>query len=248
MPKEGNLVFDVGNSRIKAGYLVAGSLRETWVWDQWDEKDLDQLVTNQNPENIIFSSVGWELPNTIAESWRLNRNLLELTAETPLPIRNAYRTPQTLGRDRLAAVVGAFALFPGEYCLVVDAGTCITFDFLEGEGVYRGGNIAPGIRMRLQAMHTFTARLPQVAPGDVDEWIGYSTESALRNGAVLGATLEIRGYEQWATQAYGKINVLLTGGDAEILAKNLKSRIFVNHNLVLLGLNKILDYNVASLE
>ena len=176
-------------------------------------------------------------------------SFLELGPATPLPIDNRYRSPETLGKDRLAAVVGAYQLFPGASCLIVDAGSCITFDLLEGGGIYRGGNIAPGIAMRLRAMHAFTARLPAV-PVDAGDtgWLGDTTESAMRRGAQLGAALEIEGYIALCSAQIGRINVILTGGDADFLAKKLKSKIFVNHHLVLRGLNKILNYNVEGLE
>jgi len=169
---------------------------------------------------------------------------LLLSETTPLPFQNLYRTPQTLGKDRLAVVAGSQALFPGQTCLVVDAGTCITYEILTAEGAYTGGNIAPGLRMRLQAMHTFTAKLPLTEPGETEIRIGYDTRSALMNGAQEGILFEIEGYANYCREQFGAVQVLLTGGDADFLSKKLKSEIFVDQNLVLRGLDQILSYNV----
>ncbi len=184
------------------------------------------------------------MPEDMEAYLRQNFFCIELGTRTPLPIQNTYRTPETLGKDRLAAVVGAFEMFPDQNCLVIDAGTCITYDLLRWDGVYPGGNIAPGLEMRLRAMHHFTANLPPVAIGETENLIGYSTESAMRNGAQLGIILEIEGFIAWCRSEWGEINVILTGGSIDFFVKNLKSQIFVNPNLVLSGLNKILNYNV----
>ena len=162
-----------------------------------------------------------------------------------LPFVNAYATPDTLGLDRIAAVAGAAALHPGLPCLVVDAGTCITFDLLTADGVYRGGNISPGVRMRLRAMHEQTAALPLVAPDAAETGLlGVSTETALRKGAQLGASLEIEAFVARCAAEQAGLRVLLTGGDADLLAAPLKTKIFATPHLVLHGLHEILRLNV----
>ena len=130
-------------------------------------------------------------------------------------------------------MAGAYQMFPVENCLIIDAGTCITYDILQANGTYIGGNISPGLKMRLRAMHQFTANLPLIEPGPMDSWVGKSTETALRNGAQLGVLNEIEGYIAKSREEWGQINVILTGGDAAFFAKSLKSKIFVNHHLVL---------------
>lgn len=242
------LVIDIGNSRAKLAIFQGSQLQEQWIWPQWEIKDFSTLATNQNPSFIILSNVAGKKGDEIAACFQQSPFFINLTARTPLPIVNAYETPETLGKDRLAAVVGAWELYPNQHSLVVDAGTCITYDLLDAEGVYRGGNIAPGLQMRLRAMHEFTASLPLVAIKDIDQWVGYSTESAIRNGALLGAILEIQAFSDWRRQQIDQLNVILTGGDAVYFAKNWKRKIFVHPNLVLIGLNKILDYNVSLLE
>ena len=242
-----NLTVDIGNTRTKIGVFEGDQLQEKWIWEKWEIKDLFQLVTNQRIENVILSTVAGSVNNKLKRFFRSGFCYIELDSHTPLPIRNLYKTPETLGKDRLAAVVGAYQLYTEEACLIIDAGTCITYDFLRADGAYLGGNIAPGLHMRLEAMHKFTAQLPKVEIKENDQMIGQSTQSAMQNGGIWGAILEIEGYIRYAQSKFGQINVILTGGDADFFAKKMKSRIFVNHNLVLIGLNKILNYNVECL-
>ena len=239
-----NLAIDIGNTRIKLGLFDGRELIEKRTWQTWSLEKIKSLTTNQNVENVIFSNVGRKMPDEIEAYLRRQFRCIELITQTPLPIQNAYKTPETLGKDRLAAVVGAFEMFPHQNCLVIDAGTCITYDLLRQDGVYLGGNIAPGLEMRLKAMHHFTANLPLLELGSTENFVGYSTESAMRNGAQFGTVLEIQGYMDWCRSELGEINVILTGGSVDFFVKNLKSQIFVNPDLVLLGLNKILNYNV----
>lgn len=239
-----NLAIDIGNSRIKLGVFRESELVEKYIWETWTLEKIKNLATNQNVKNVIFSNVGRNMPEEIAHFLRQHFFCIELNTQTPLPIQNTYKTPETLGKDRLAAVVGAFETFPNQNCLIIDAGTCITYDLLRDDGVFLGGNIAPGLEMRLKAMHHFTANLPLLEVGTTEKMIGYSTESAMRNGAQWGIILEIEGFIDWCRSEMGDINVILTGGSVDFFVKNLKSQIFVNPNLVLQGLNKILNYNV----
>ncbi len=238
-----NLVIDIGNSRTKVGIFSGGQLGERQVFDGEAWAQILETATNHRPQNIILSTVG----SAPAPAWRADMEQIgayrELDATTPLPFRNEYRTPSTLGKDRVAAVAGALALYPGENCLVVDAGTCITADLLTADGRYLGGNISPGVRMRLRAMHTMTARLPLVETGEVEGLLGESTETALRNGGQLGAALELEGLIDRLEATFGPPRCILTGGDAGLLVKLLKKKIFVHPELVLYGLNKIIDAN-----
>lgn len=244
-----NLAVDIGNTSVKLGLFAADQLVATTRLDDISHPDFKIWVTNHLPENIILSTVGVTVASDVLAFLRKQtKHCLLLDHTTPLPITNAYGTPETLGKDRLAAVCGAQALFPGTHCLVIDAGTCITVDILQANGVYRGGNIAPGLRMRLRAMHEFTARLPLADREWPGQWIGDSTQQALQNGALWGALLEMQGYAARCRDQFGHLNVLLTGGDSLFLAKKWKSQIFVNQNLVLYGLNKILSHNVERSE
>lgn len=243
-----NLTIDIGNTRTKIGVFEGSRLKEKIVWQEWQPEELFSLATNHKVKNVILSSVAKDLSGEIARIFKQEIYYLELSAETPLPIENRYHTPQTLGKDRVAAVVGAFALYPGAHALVVDAGTCITYDLLTADGAYEGGNIAPGLKMRLEAMHSMTRRLP-LAPADLPEDpVGKSTQTALQNGALRGALLEFEGSCELFETDFGQLKVILTGGDADFFAKKSKREIFVNPDLVLVGLNKILNHNVECLE
>lgn len=226
---------------------MAGELIQKWIFDDFRAVDFLDLATNHTVENVILSTVAYAPTAEWERQMAQHFGYWQLSANTDLPIENRYATPATLGKDRLAAVVGAGGLYPGHDCLVIDAGTCMTADFISGDGIYRGGNISPGVQMRLRAMHEFTARLPEVQPDQYPDDLGNSTETALQNGGWLGAVLEIEGLQQRLRVDYPRLTTLLTGGDAELLAKRLKSKIFVHSNLVLVGLNKILEYNVERL-
>ncbi len=206
--------------------------------------DLKKWITNQNIEKAIYCTVGADLPKAIKTLIREKCPLLNLDYRTPLPIKNQYKTPKTLGKDRLAAIMGAHALYPDQAALVIDAGTCVTYDVLDNKRQYLGGNISPGWQMRLDAMEHFTAKLPRPETKALDNWLGEDTNSALQDGAYYGLLFEMQGYINEIKTKYPFVNVLLTGGDAEFFAKKLKSKIFVNQNLVLIGLNKTLHYNV----
>jgi type III pantothenate kinase len=169
--------------------------------------------------------------------------MMEFTYQTPIPIRNLYRTPQTLGVDRLAAVIAAYTTKPHHPALVIDAGTCITYDFIDEHGQYQGGNISPGMEMRLKALHEFTSKLPKIEVSGETPDYGYSTETAIRSGVIRGIEHEISGYIQHLKKNYPSLLVFLTGGNEFSFDTNLKSGIFADGFLVLKGLNRILDYN-----
>ena len=172
-----------------------------------------------------------------------SKKFLPLTFQTPTPFKNLYQTPSTLGKDRIAAVAGAFSLYPNRNVLVIDAGTCITYDFLTDKGEYLGGGISPGIRMRFKAMHTFTGKLPLIEPDEYDGLIGRSTRESMLSGVYNGVISELNGLISLYQEQFGDIMVIITGGDHEFLHNKLKISIFAAPDLVLLGLNEIFDYN-----
>lgn len=191
----------------------------------------------------IFSSVK-DRKEQIAAIFQ-DVDLLVLDRSTPVPLVLDYDTPETLGMDRLAAAVGAYHLYPNETILVIDAGSCITYDIVEA-GAYKGGVIAPGLKMRMRAMNHFTSRLPDISI----EWQdiplrspGKSTKECMVNGAYIGMVHEIDGYVEQYMKEYPGLAVILTGGDAIHFESKLKAPIFANLNLVLIGLNRILNHN-----
>jgi type III pantothenate kinase len=243
-----NLAIDIGNTRTKLAVFHGSELVRIEVWETLELGALQQLAYNHTVEKIILSSVSKQ-PAEVMDYLKALPGFLELTTETPLPIGIRYKTPHTLGKDRVAAAVGACHLYPGEHCLIVDAGTCIKLDVVSAGGEFLGGNISPGIEMRLKAMHHFTARLPLVAKGaELPDFLGDSTENALRNGGELGALLEVAGFIGRCSQQMQPLRVILTGGDADFFVKNLKTKIFAHQNLVLLGLNQILQHNAKLCE
>lgn len=169
--------------------------------------------------------------------------ILRFSPQTPVPITNRYKSPETLGADRLAAAVGASSLKPGKDLLIIDAGTCVTYEVIDAKGNYWGGNIAPGMQMRLRSLNEFTAKLPLVsAEGDVPG-MGYDTETAIRSGVLRGMKYEIEGYIRSMRRKYPHLLVFLTGGDKINFDATIKSIIFADKFIVPRGLNKILDYN-----
>lgn len=241
-----NLTIDIGNTRTKAAVFESGLLLETKVFDVLEISTLQAWTAQNRIVNIIISVVG-SAPDTQLMQWMQdNFGLMVLDWTTRLPFQNHYGTPKTLGKDRIAAVAGAWARFPGKNSLVIDAGTCITYDLITADGIYPGGNISPGISMRFRALEAFTAGLPLVTPGEQEQLTGHSTETAIRNGVQYGALWEMESAIRTFETQWPQLNVLLTGGDAVFFEKKLKKRIFAVPNLVLEGLNKILTYNVEN--
>lgn len=171
---------------------------------------------------------------------------IQMDGFTPLPIRNAYRTPETLGLDRLAAAVGGWSIQPGKPLLIIDMGTAITYDFIQEDGTYMGGNIAPGMQMRLKALNKFTDKLPLVKPQLAFEPIGTDTQTAILAGVMQGIVYEAEGCYQDLQKRHTNLFAFLTGGDLIYFDGKLKNGIFACKNLVLIGLNRILQYNVHS--
>ena len=168
-----------------------------------------------------------------------------LSHQTPIPIKNAYATPETLGKDRLAGVCGAFSQFSGQNCLVIDAGTCIKYDFLGSDNTYIGGSISLGISMRFRALHEFTAKLPVVSRQRLAGFSGYNTNTAIATGVLTAVALEAKGFFDLYNNEYGNVQLILTGGDAADLKTYLPTPVYTDKNLILKGLNSILQYNIT---
>ena len=237
------LTIDIGNTRTKAAaFDINGSLLHSAVVNENAVENLNQLISEYKIQHAIFSVTG--IYNWSKEALNISGRIIELSHETPLPITIIYSTPHTLGRDRIAAACGAHFILPEKNCLIIDAGTCITMDVVLKTGIYLGGNIAPGLSMRLKAMHEYTAKLPLEEIKWTNQPFGDSTSHALQNGACLGALMEIEGMLRRAKDAFGEASVVMTGGDAAFLAEKMESQIFVEPELVVKGLFKILAFNV----
>jgi len=171
---------------------------------------------------------------------------IELNEQTPVPVKNRYQTPETLGKDRLAAAVLGASMFPGENVLVINAGTCITYDFVNDLGEYIGGSISPGMQMRFRALHTFTGKLPLLSFTKISDPIGLNTEDAIQSGVVFGIIHEIEGVAGFYKEKYPGLKVIFSGGDLFYLVKKLKISIFAVPYCVIYGLHQILQFNVKS--
>lgn len=239
-----NLVIDIGNTRTKFSVFNRGEVLTTVPIEELTPSHIE-VLQNQYPElrHVIISSVrdySSELKKKLQTSFD---TFIELNENTPLPIENHYQTKNTLGKDRIAAVVGAFDLYPHQNLLVVDAGTAITFDIINEKGQYLGGNISPGIEMRLKALNYYTGRLPLVRPREWNNLFGTTTEEAILAGVMNGVVFEIDKTIDTFKEFYKNLKVIITGGDTESFDKKLKNSFFVNFNLLALGLNRILEYN-----
>jgi len=237
-----NLIIDQGNTAVKVGIFDHQNMLEKMTFERDD--DLKKFLVSIKPTHVIISSV--KTNSELVSSWIVNQGKsFVLNSGLPLPINNLYKTPGTLGVDRIAAVCGAKSLFPLENVLVVDAGTCVTFDLVDKDGNYHGGAISPGLRMRFKALNAFTARLPLIEPADLPDLIGDSTETCIQSGVVNGLIAEIDGIIQRYQSKFGGLRVILCGGDARFFENKVKASIFASPELVLVGLNSILVYNVT---
>jgi type III pantothenate kinase len=237
-----NLIFDQGNTRTKTALFDKGHLVKSAVFDQPTMEDFISWIDGVAVSKAIVASVvGQELYQNLLQTFSFP--VMELTHKSKLPFINKYATPNTLGLDRMALVAGAMAEYPAANCLVIDAGTCITYDFLTHKGHYLGGAIAPGIQMRLRAMNHFTARLPLGKVSDFDGFIGKTTLQSLSAGAVQGAINEVAGTINTYQHRFAEVTTLLTGGDLGLFDGLLKNSIFAAPELLLRGLNNILDQN-----
>ncbi len=239
-----NMVIDIGNTRIKLALFNDRDLMFNVPLDELKVEHL-QILTDEHPQlkKAILSTVR-EYPAEVKHflSTRFEQ-FIELNHETPVPITNCYKTPETLGLDRLAAAIGAADMFPNQNLLIIDAGTAITFDLVSEKNEYLGGNISPGLETRFKALNQFTGKLPLIGVKDDFQAIGTDTESAIRAGVQLGVIFETEQYITYFNTLYKNLKVIITGGDAKFFDKKLKNSIFVHFNLTLLGLNRILEYN-----
>ena len=239
-----NLIIDIGNTVAKIA-VYDGDKQIEYLRGSNHSLDFMKILGNKYKiDKCIIASV-ITLSNTIRRQLaNIEFPVLELNHKTPIPIENRYKSPETLGMDRLAAVVGANYEKPGHNILVIDAGTALTYEFIDAEGRYWGGNISPGIYTRFKALNACCDKLPLIEKsGDMPD-LGYNTETAIRSGVIKGMEFEINGYITMMQKKFPDLLVFLTGGDRFSFDSNLKSIIFADRFLVLKGLNRILNYNV----
>ncbi|MCC6370866.1 MAG: type III pantothenate kinase [Bacteroidia bacterium] len=238
-----NLALDFGNTRIKAALFKGKELEAKYIYDS-EQELLNALSTIKNIQHCIIGSVTNQ-HQKVFETLSKHYHTILFKAQTPIPLSNLYKSALTLGSDRIAASVGAYSLYPNQNVLTIDAGTCIKYNFVNSSNQYLGGAISPGIPMRLKAMNYYTQALPLVnADMNYDKLTGESTTESLLSGALLGAACEVDAMIGRYHEEYQNLVVLVTGGDADYLCKQVKSRFFTSQNLLLIGLNTILNYNL----
>ena len=239
-----NLIIDVGNTLVKVGVYKKTELVYKTTFELSDLKTQYYLLKKQYPQlkSAIIASVG-RLSEKQIEIIGKDLHVLELNSDTKMPFKNCYETPKTLGVDRLALVSASVQKYSNKNVLIIDAGTCITYDFINQANHYLGGAISPGIRLRYKSLNNLTANLPLLETNQPKAITGNSTEASIHSGVVLGVVKELDGVIDQYEEEYPDLTVILTGGDAKFLSNQLKNSIFASSNFLLEGLNFILDYN-----
>ena len=239
-----NLVIDIGNSFTK--YAIFDN-RQLVYFDATESAifvtQIKQLFeAYPKIQRALISAVG-PLQNKEKEIMALFCKVHVLSHESKMPFKNSYASPSTLGMDRIALATSAFYQYPRTNVLVIDMGTCVTYDFVNDAGEYRGGAISPGLHMRYSAMHQQTDKLPLLEPEDLLDFVGNSTASSMHSGVINGLTLELDGVISQYHARFQDLTVILTGGDSQFFVKRLKNSIFANSKFLVEGLNYLLEYN-----
>ena len=238
------LAIDIGNTRIKAAVFENNTLINLDIVNPNNFSENILNILNQHPKisNIIVSSVS----NIHKDDFLAfeDRVKIEFIAKnTRMPFKNLYQTPETLGMDRMVLSAGATLRFKNTNRLVIDTGTCITYDFIDTKNNYLGGAISPGIKMRYEALNRQTAKLPLLENSFPKDFIGNSTQESIHSGVVIGVIMEIEGFIKLYQSRYPNLEIILTGGDTDFLAMQLKNTIFANSNFLLESMNQIFQYN-----
>lgn len=239
-----NLTIDIGNTRCKYAIIEKSDIIEVRIESDISLEHIREIVNNYpRVSKAILSTVRQIDFLIISQLESMFNAFVLLTEDTKIPIENLYKTKNTLGKDRLAAVVGANNIFPNTNVLVIDLGTAITYDFINENNQFMGGNISPGLEMRYKALHHFTRQLPLLEKENEFDLIADHTKGAIISGVQNGIIFEIEGYINLFNQKFDELIIILSGGDANFFDKKLKNTIFVNSNLNLIGLNRILEFN-----
>lgn len=241
------LTIDVGNTRIKGAVFESDTLVEQFQFEPKALQNGIESILNKYPStsDLVVASVGNFDKNDFL-SFSNQIAIYFISHTDPFPFLNAYATPNTLGIDRMVLAAGATLRYPNHNRLVIDAGTCVTYDFVSQDDVYLGGAISPGLRLRYESLHNYTAKLPLLESECPDYFIGNSTANAIHSGIVNGLAHEMDGFIEEYRTRYSNFIIILTGGDAEFLAKRLKNTIFANSNFLLESLNRTFQYKIKN--
>lgn len=242
-----NLIIDIGNTLTKFFVFENNNIIDNQKTENSVNPDIEAILKEfPKIKNVILSSVSKDIAEINFDFESRFENFVHLKHTTPIPVKVLYETPQTLGLDRVAAIVGAYNIFPNSNVLAIDAGSAITFEFINEKNEYLGGTISPGMSMRFKALHSFTKKLPLLNPSNHINLIGKNTNEAIINGVQNGLIFEIDSYIESFAKKHKNLKVILTGGDTFFFAHKLKNRIFAKPFLVAIGLNRILKDNVKN--
>ena len=241
------LVVDIGNTRIKCAVYELDTLKAVFVFTEEEAENnfKNILFSYPNVTDLIVSSVTKTLTFDL-QTISNDLNIHFVSNLDTFPFENKYATPKTLGVDRMILAAGATLLYPKQNRLIIDAGTCVTYDFVDENDNYWGGAISPGFRLRYESLHQFTAKLPLLTLEEPEGLVGSSTNQSIHSGVVNGLICEIDGFIERYKQQNENFTIILTGGDAVFLAKRLKNTIFANSNFLLESLNQFFQYKIKN--
>ena len=239
-----NLIIDVGNTFVKLAVFENGEI----LFDETAE--VENLLERAKGIFHEYPQIDWAIVSSVVHLGTSDMDELKhlcnvhiLNHQSKIPFKNLYASPKTLGVDRIALATAGYSHNPNDNTLVIDAGTCLTYDMITSQGHYLGGAISPGLKMRYRALNEQTSKLPSLAVENPIDLIGNSTEASIHSGVVNGICSEIDGIIEQYSSRYEDLTVILTGGDAQFLSKRLKNTIFAHSKFLLIGLNYLLDYN-----
>jgi type III pantothenate kinase len=237
------LAIDVGNTKVKAAVFENNTFLTKEVFNRSEFIPTVEKIIKKYPliTSMIVASVG-KMDKSDFLHFKTTLKVHFISNDNRFPFQNLYSTPKTLGIDRMVLSAGAVLFYPKHNRLIIDAGTCVTYDFIDENDGYRGGAISPGIRLRYEALHNYTANLPLISKEEPDHFIGNSTNQSIHSGVINGLTYEIDGFINTYSNKYQNFIIILTGGDADFLAKRLKNTIFANQNFLLESLNQLYQY------
>ncbi|PWA07012.1 type III pantothenate kinase [Flavobacterium laiguense] len=241
------LTIDVGNTRIKGAVFEEDKALECFVFPKDEIQKNIKIILKKYKKitHLVVASVG-SVEKQLFLDFEKVLEVWFVSHEDSFPFINGYATPKTLGIDRMVLAAGATLQFRGQNRLIIDAGTCVTYDFVDHNDVYLGGAISPGLRLRYEALHHYTEKLPLLNATDPIHFIGKSTAESIHSGIVNGLAHEINGFVDEYSAQYSNFIIILTGGDTDFLAKRLKNTIFANSNFLLESLNQIFQYKIKN--
>lgn len=242
MSKAKHLVLDVGNTRIKYGYFENQELVHSGICNDWSEDQWYAFHKSHPFTKVLIGAVGLTSKHLLSKLPK-SCEIHHINESTKYPFTSAYDTIESLGVDRRAALAGVLHTHPESPIFIIDAGSCITYDFISADGHHHGGAISPGRAMRYKAMHLFTEKLPLLEPKDLPPLVGTSTKGSMQSGVELGIVADIQAQINAFSDVYGTFTIILTGGDADFLIKKIKNTIFADADLILKGLHRLLMFN-----